>query len=112
MRIHATVTSPFVRKVLVTAHELGLQSQLDWTATNPHVDEYLRGDNPLCKIPTLLALLLIADFRAKDAGHWLQQERRERIGQSDRRSDGGIIIDLSEQLTSFRNFLESMMTAY
>jgi glutathione S-transferase len=55
MRIHATVTSPFVRKVLVTAHELGLQSQLDWTATNPHVDEYLRGDNPLCKIPTLLS---------------------------------------------------------
>jgi glutathione S-transferase len=54
MRIHATITSPFVRKVLVTAYETGQYDGLEWIATNPHADEYLRVDNPLCKIPTLL----------------------------------------------------------
>jgi len=54
MQIHATITSPFVRKVLVTAHETGLYDRLKWIATNPHADEYLRADNPLCKIPTLV----------------------------------------------------------
>ncbi len=54
MQIHATITSPFVRKVLVAAHETGQYDRLNWIATNPHVDEYLRADNPLCKIPTLL----------------------------------------------------------
>ena len=54
MKIHATITSPFVRKVLVAAHEIGLYEQLEWIATNPHRDEYLRDDNPLCKIPTLI----------------------------------------------------------
>ncbi|MGY4572050.1 glutathione S-transferase [Bradyrhizobium sp. USDA 3256] len=54
MRLHATITSPFVRKVLVTAHEVGLYERFQFIATNPHADEYLRADNPLCKIPTLL----------------------------------------------------------
>jgi glutathione S-transferase len=54
MKIHATITSPFARKVLVTAHETGQYDRLEWIATNPHADEYLRTDNPLCKIPTLL----------------------------------------------------------
>ncbi len=54
MRLHATSTSPFVRKVLVVAHETGLMSSVELMATNPHVDERLRSDNPLCKIPTLI----------------------------------------------------------
>jgi glutathione S-transferase len=54
MKIHATITSPFARKVFVTAHETGQYDHLEWIATNPHADEYLRADNPLCKIPTLL----------------------------------------------------------
>ena len=54
MRLHATTTSPFVRKVLVVAHETGLISRIELMPTNPHADECLRLDNPLCKIPTLI----------------------------------------------------------
>lgn len=54
MRLHATTTSPYVRKVLVVAYEIGLMPNIQLIPTNPHTDEYLRNDNPLCKIPTLI----------------------------------------------------------
>ncbi len=54
MRLHATTTSPYVRKVLIAAYEKGLWENIELIPTNPHVDEYLRRDNPLCKVPTLL----------------------------------------------------------
>jgi glutathione S-transferase len=54
MRLHSTVTSPYARKVWVVAHETGLIEQIERLATNPHADEYLRDDNPLCRVPTLV----------------------------------------------------------
>lgn len=54
MRLHTTITSPYARKVWVVAHEKGLAPRIERIATNPHVDEYLRADNPLCRVPTLL----------------------------------------------------------
>ncbi len=54
MKLHSTITSAYTRKVWVVAHETGLVDHIDRVATNPHVDEYLRDDNPLCRIPTLV----------------------------------------------------------
>jgi glutathione S-transferase len=54
MRLHSTITSPYARKVWVVAHEKGLISQIERLPTNPHADEYLRSDNPLCRVPTLI----------------------------------------------------------
>ena len=54
MQLHTTITSPYARKVWVVAHETGLISQIRSIPTNPHCDEYLRSDNPLCRVPTLL----------------------------------------------------------
>jgi glutathione S-transferase len=46
--------SPFARKVLVLAHELGVRERISLQDTDPHGDESLRSVNPLCKIPTLV----------------------------------------------------------
>ena len=54
MRLHSTITSPYARKVWVVAHETGLISQVERLPTSPHADEYLRSDNPLCRVPTLI----------------------------------------------------------
>jgi glutathione S-transferase len=57
MALHWSPRSPFVRKVMVAAHELGLVDQLELRRSvvamgspNPQV----MSDNPLNKIPTLL----------------------------------------------------------
>ncbi|MBO1324830.1 glutathione S-transferase [Acetobacter sp. TBRC 12305] len=46
--------SPFVRKVMATAHELGLEDRIEIidSAANPVLRDYRIGDfNPLCKVP-------------------------------------------------------------
>jgi glutathione S-transferase len=57
MTLHWSPRSPFVRKVMIAAHELGLADQIKlrrtvvrMTAPNPD----LMPDNPLSKIPTLV----------------------------------------------------------
>ncbi len=57
MKLHWSPRSPFVRKVMIVAHELGLVDRLDCVrtvaaTTQPH--EGLMRDNPLSKIPTLV----------------------------------------------------------
>jgi glutathione S-transferase len=57
MKLHWSPRSPFVRKVMVVAHELGLADRLDCVrsvaaTTKPH--EILMRDNPLSKLPTLV----------------------------------------------------------
>lgn len=52
MRLLQAPTSPFARKVRVTAHELGLDLAL--VPTNPWTSAELRALNPLSKVPTLL----------------------------------------------------------
>jgi glutathione S-transferase len=57
MKLHWSPRSPFVRKVMIVAHELGLTDRLECVrtvaaTTRPHAE--LMRDNPLSKIPTLV----------------------------------------------------------
>jgi glutathione S-transferase len=57
MRLHWSPRSPFVRKVMVAAHELGVADRIEQVRTvvrmmQPNPD--LLPDNPLSKIPTLV----------------------------------------------------------
>jgi glutathione S-transferase len=57
LKLHWSPRSPFVRKVMVAAHELGLADRIDRVRTvvrmtRPNTD--LLPDNPLSKIPTLV----------------------------------------------------------
>jgi glutathione S-transferase len=57
MKLHWSPRSPFVRKVMITAHELGLVERITCVrtvaaSTRPHA--VLMEDNPLSKIPTLV----------------------------------------------------------
>ena len=57
MKLHWSPRSPFVRKVMVAVHELGLVDRVTCVrtvaaTTKPHVE--LMRDNPLSKIPTLV----------------------------------------------------------
>lgn len=57
MKLHWSPRSPFVRKVMIVAHERGLVDRLDCVRTivetaKPHAE--LMIDNPLSKIPTLI----------------------------------------------------------
>jgi glutathione S-transferase len=56
MQLHWSPRSPYVRKVMIAAHEMGLQDRLDCVRTvvggvKPHLE--LMTLNPLGKIPTL-----------------------------------------------------------
>jgi glutathione S-transferase len=57
MKLHWSPRSPFVRKVMIVAHELGVADKLQCVRTvaammKPHAELML--DNPLSKIPTLV----------------------------------------------------------
>jgi glutathione S-transferase len=57
MKLHWSPRSPFVRKVLIAVHEIGLQSRITCVrtvvaVTAPHAD--LMQENPLSKLPTLV----------------------------------------------------------
>lgn len=57
MLLHWSPKSPFVRKVMIAAHELALVEQLDLRRTVVRMDNpnlALLKDNPLGKIPTLM----------------------------------------------------------
>lgn len=57
MRLYFTESSPFVRKVLVAAHELGVQGRIETTFLRPSprkADPELSKANPLSKIPALV----------------------------------------------------------
>jgi glutathione S-transferase len=57
MKLYYTPTSPFVRKVMVMAHETGLAGRIETTLLRPtptKADPGLSHDNPLSKIPALI----------------------------------------------------------
>lgn len=57
MKLYYTPTSPYVRKVMVAAHELGLASRIETVVLRPtpvKADPTLSKDNPLSKIPALI----------------------------------------------------------
>jgi len=57
MKLHWSPRSPFVRKVMIAAHELGLADKISTVRTVVHPEvphEGLMADNPLSKLPTLV----------------------------------------------------------
>lgn len=54
MKLHYSPTSPFVRKVLVVAHEKGLAERIEILASSPWERNELAEDNPIGKIPALV----------------------------------------------------------
>jgi len=55
MKLRYSATSPFTRKTLVCAHELGLVQRIDLVPTNPWKSEReFTAVNPLSKIPVLI----------------------------------------------------------
>lgn len=55
MKLHYSSTSPFTRKVLVCAMELGLDGEIEKIATNPWDSAgELVNNNPLSRIPVLI----------------------------------------------------------
>lgn len=57
MKLHYAPASPFVRKVMVAAIELGLDEQIEKVETVPvptDTNMELAAENPLAKIPTLI----------------------------------------------------------
>lgn len=57
MKLHFSPTSPYVRKCLVVAHEVGLADQLHLLPSNAHPvnrDASIIANNPLGKVPALI----------------------------------------------------------
>lgn len=54
MRLRYSPASPFVRKVLVCAHEKGLADGIELVPTSPTTDPTLGDENPLRLVPTLI----------------------------------------------------------
>ena len=55
MKLRYSSTSPFVRKVMVTAHEAGIIDQIEPVATNVWAkDTDIGTDNPVGKVPTIV----------------------------------------------------------
>ena len=57
MKLHWSPRSPFVRKVMIAAHELGVAERIDTVRTVVGMEQINQGllvDNPLNKIPTLV----------------------------------------------------------
>jgi glutathione S-transferase len=75
--LHWSPTSPYVRKVMVAAHELGLADRFELVPTTPEtVVADVAGDNPLGRVPALVLpggtaifdSLVIAEFLNETAG--------------------------------------------
>lgn len=54
MKLHYSPSSPFVRKVMVAAHEKGLVDRIALTSPATMANGELRLDNPLEKVPCLI----------------------------------------------------------
>jgi len=56
MKLHYSPASPYVRKVMACAIARGLEGGIEKVSTNPHVSPAdLLADNPLSKVPALVA---------------------------------------------------------
>lgn len=54
MKLRYSQTSPYVRKVVVCAAEMGLGERIERTPSGPQNADELRQDNPLGKVPALV----------------------------------------------------------
>lgn len=102
MRLFYSPTSPFVRKVMVVAHELGIADKIELrrVLVSPHLpNPELATFNPLMKLPTLLVdggevlfgSQLICEFLDHNCGAMLfpqSQSMRWRVGRLHALADG------------------------
>ena len=68
MKLYFSPTSPYVRKVMITAHEVGLADRIEMLGSAAHPvnrDRTIIAQNPLGQVPTLIADdgTVIADSR-------------------------------------------------
>ncbi|MCR0984454.1 glutathione S-transferase family protein [Roseomonas populi] len=111
MKLHWSPRSPFVRKVMVAAHELGLADRIRTVRTMVRMgkpNEELLPDNPLSKIPTLVLddgtvlfdSLTIIEYLDDLAGGSLFPPKPQRFEALTRHALGNGLLDL---LILFRN---------
>ncbi|WP_338663312.1 glutathione S-transferase family protein [Pararoseomonas sp. SCSIO 73927] len=111
MKLHWSPRSPFVRKVMIAAHELGLAERIGTVRTVVRMgkpNEALLPDNPLSKIPTLVLddgqvlfdSLTIVEYLDDLAGGSLFPPRPARFEALTRHALGTGLLDL---LILFRN---------
>ncbi|SHJ86989.1 Glutathione S-transferase [Roseomonas rosea] len=111
MKLHWSPRSPFVRKVMIAAHELGLADRIRTVRTVVRMgkpNEALLPDNPLSKIPTLVLddgrvlfdSLTIIEYLDHLAGGRLFPAGEARFGALTRHALGNGFLDL---LILFRN---------
>jgi glutathione S-transferase len=101
MKLYYSATSPFVRKCLVSAHELGLRERIELLPAAPHPinrDRALIVCNPLGKVPTLVtddgtvlydSRVICEYLNALGDGHLLpEQAERWRVSRDAALADG------------------------
>ena len=104
MRLHWSPRSPFVRKVMIAAHELGREGELTLVrsaAAMAEVNPALSEDNPLNKLPTLVLddgaslydSAVICDFLDRD-GRLHPVDRCARIDALRRQALGDGLLEL------------------
>lgn len=74
MKLYFSATSPYVRKCLVTAHELGVDQRITLLPANAHPvnrDRTLVAANPLGKVPTLVTDDGLALYDSRVICEWL-----------------------------------------
>ena len=74
MKLHWSPRSPYVRKVMVAAHELGLADQIETVRTvvaMAAVSPAIQADNPLGKIPTLLLAARRSSTACPSSSIWI-----------------------------------------
>ncbi|MBM3597563.1 MAG: glutathione S-transferase [Alphaproteobacteria bacterium] len=54
MKLRFSAASPYVRKVMVTAHEIGLADKIEKVTTDVWASTDVTADNPLGKVPALV----------------------------------------------------------
>lgn len=82
MKLYFSSTSPYVRKCMVTAHELGVADRITLLPANAHPvnrDQTLIQDNPLGKVPTLVTDDGLALYDSRVICEWLDATHGGRL---------------------------------
>lgn len=78
MKLFYSPTSPYARKVLVTALEKGLGDRIELIDCNPHAgDPQLLAANPMSRVPTLVLEDGFALFDSPVICEWLDRQKEQ-----------------------------------
>ena len=82
MKLHFSPTSPYVRKCMVTAHELGVADRITLLPSNAHPvnrDAKLVAANPLGKVPTLVTDDGLVMYDSRVICEWLDSSHNGQL---------------------------------